>query len=46
MTKPLDIVHIDLFGPTRMKRLNGEQYFMLLFDDYIRMTAVFFLRKK
>jgi hypothetical protein len=39
-------VHIDLVGPTRTKGLNGEQYFMLLVDDYTRMTAVFFLRKK
>jgi hypothetical protein len=43
--KPLDIVHTDLCGPTRMKGLNGEQYFMLLVDDYTRMTTVFFLRK-
>jgi hypothetical protein len=26
MTKPLDIVHIDLCGPTINKGLNGEQY--------------------
>jgi transposase InsO family protein len=44
--KPLDIVHTDLCGPTRTKGLNGEQYFMLLVDDYTRMTVVFFLRKK
>jgi transposase InsO family protein len=29
-----------------MKGLNGEQYFMLLIDDYTRMTAVLFLGKK
>jgi hypothetical protein len=29
-----------------MKGLNGEKYFMLLVDDYTRMTAIFFLRKK
>jgi transposase InsO family protein len=29
-----------------MKGLNGKQYFMLLVDDYTRMTTVFFLRKK
>jgi hypothetical protein len=44
--KPLEIVHTDLCGPTRTKGLNGEQYFMLLIDDYTRMTAVFFLKKK
>jgi hypothetical protein len=40
------IVHIDLVGPTRTKGLKGEQYFMLLVDDYTRMTVVCFLRKK
>jgi hypothetical protein len=29
-----------------MKGLNGEKYFMLLVDDYTRMIAIFFLRKK
>jgi hypothetical protein len=46
MKKPLDIVDIDLCGPTRTKGLNGEQYCMLLIDDYTRMVVVFFLRKK
>jgi transposase InsO family protein len=45
-TKPLEIVHIDLVGPTTTKGLKGERYFMLLVDDYTRMTAVFFLKNK
>jgi hypothetical protein len=45
-TRPLEIVRTDLVGPTRTKGLKGEQYFMLLVDDYTRMTAVCFLRKK
>jgi hypothetical protein len=36
----------DLCGPMRTKGLNGEQYFMLLIDDFTRMTAVCFLKKK
>jgi transposase InsO family protein len=43
-TKPLEIVHIDLVGPTTTKDLKGERYFMLLVDDYTRMTAVCFLK--
>jgi transposase InsO family protein len=42
----LEIVHIDLVGPTRLKGLDGEQYFMLLVDDYTRMIVFFFLKKK
>jgi hypothetical protein len=45
-TRPLEIVHTDLVGPTRTKGLKGEKYFMLLVDDYTRMNAVCFLRKK
>ena len=45
-TKPLEIVHIDLCGPMRTKGLEGELYFMLLIDDYTRMTWVCFLKKK
>jgi hypothetical protein len=45
-TKPLEIVHTDLVGSTRTKGLNGEQYFMLLVDDYTRMIAICFLKKK
>jgi hypothetical protein len=46
MTRPLEIVHTDLVGPTTTKGLKGEKYFMLLFDDYTRMTAVYFLKNK
>jgi transposase InsO family protein len=38
-------VHTDLVGTTRTKGLKGEQYFMLLVDDYTRMTAICFLGK-
>lgn len=30
----------NLCGPTRTSVLNGERYFMLLIDDYSRMTWV------
>ena len=46
MKRPLEIVLTDLVGPTTTKGLKGEKYFMLLVDDYTRMTAVFFLRNK
>jgi hypothetical protein len=45
-TKPLEIVHIDLVGPTATKVLKGERHFMLLVDDYTRMTTVCFLKNK
>jgi hypothetical protein len=39
-------VHTDLVGPTNTKGLKGEKYFMLLVDDYTRMTVIFFLKNK
>ena len=45
-TKPLEIVHIDLVGPTTTKVLKGERYFMLLVDDYTKVTVVYFLKNK
>ena len=45
-TKSLELVHNDMCGPMRTKGLKGELYFMLLVDDYTRMTWVCFLKKK
>lgn len=45
-SKSLEVVHIDLCGPMRTKGLNGEQYFMLLINDYTRIIWVFFLKNK
>jgi hypothetical protein len=45
-TRPLEIVHTDLVGPTTTKGLKGEKFFMLLVDYYTRMTVVFFLMTK
>ena len=43
---PPIIVHTVRCGPTRTKILQGEYYFMLLIDDYTRMTWVTFLKEK
>ncbi len=45
-TSFLELVHTDLCGPSKTKDLKGEQYFMLLIDDYTRMTWVCLLNKK
>jgi hypothetical protein len=45
-TRPPEIVHTDLVGPTKKNGLKGEKYFMFLVDDYTRMTAVCFLKNK
>lgn len=42
----MELVHTNLCGPTRTKSQQGGRYFMLLIDDYSRMTWVTFLREK
>jgi hypothetical protein len=44
--KPLEIVHTDICGSMRTKGMNGEKYFILLIDDYIRIIGVCFVKKK
>ncbi|CAL2270573.1 unnamed protein product [Prunus armeniaca] len=45
-TAPLELVHVDLCGPMRNDSIAGNKYFMLLIDDFSRMTWVYFLRYK
>ena len=44
--KPLQIVHMDLCGPSRKEGTGGECYFMLVIDDFSRLTWVSFPREK
>jgi hypothetical protein len=42
----LELVHTYLWGAARTQTLKGESNFMLLIDDYTRMTWVTFLKEK
>ena len=44
--RPLELIHIDLFGPSRVASLNGSRYAFVLVDDYSRFTWVIFLKHK
>jgi hypothetical protein len=44
--KPLQLVHMDLCGPSRHEGTGKENYFMLIIDDYSRLTWVTFLKEK
>jgi hypothetical protein len=46
LDKPLQIIHMDLCGPSRKEGTGGEHYFMLVIDDFSRLTWVSFLREK
>jgi transposase InsO family protein len=45
-SKPLELLHTNLCGPSRTKILQGERYFMLLINDYTIMTWDTFLNNK
>ena len=42
----MEIVHIDLSGPTKTRGFYDERYFMILVDDFSRMMWVTFLKEK
>ncbi|KAH9792587.1 Integrase catalytic domain-containing protein [Citrus sinensis] len=45
-SKLLELLHIDLFGPSRYASLNGKYYAFAIVDDYSRYTWVLFLANK
>ncbi|CAI7900613.1 unnamed protein product [Closterium sp. NIES-54] len=43
---PLQTLHMDMWGPARVRGQGHEHYFLLAIDDYSRYTTVFPLRSK
>ncbi|CAI7825692.1 unnamed protein product, partial [Closterium sp. NIES-54] len=43
---PLKTLHMDVWGPARVRGQGHERYFLLVVDDYSRYTSVFPLRSK
>ncbi|CAI7916715.1 unnamed protein product [Closterium sp. NIES-54] len=41
---PLQTLHMDVWGPARVRGQGHERYFLLVIDDYSRYTIVFPLR--
>ncbi|GKD92297.1 putative ribonuclease H-like domain-containing protein [Tanacetum coccineum] len=46
ISKPLHMLHMDLFGPTNVKSLMKKSYCLVVTDDFIRFSWVFFLATK
>ncbi|KAK1698754.1 hypothetical protein QYE76_015451 [Lolium multiflorum] len=42
----LELLHVDLFGPTTHASFGGKKYCLVIVDDYSRYTWVFFLKSK
>ncbi|GKA90084.1 putative ribonuclease H-like domain-containing protein, partial [Tanacetum coccineum] len=46
ITKPLHMLHMDLFGPTNVKSLMKKSYCLVVTDDFSRFSWLFFLATK
>ncbi|GKB51211.1 putative ribonuclease H-like domain-containing protein [Tanacetum coccineum] len=46
ISKPLHMLHMDLFGPTNVKSLIKKSHFLVVTDDFSRFSWAFFLATK
>ena len=44
--RPLELLHLDLMGPTIIESLSGKRYILVVVDDFTRYTWVILLRSK
>jgi hypothetical protein len=44
--RPLELLHMDLFGPIAYISISGSKYCLVIMDDYSCFTWVFFLQEK
>ncbi|GJR31709.1 putative ribonuclease H-like domain-containing protein [Tanacetum coccineum] len=44
--KPLELLHMDLFGPVLVESINKKKYCLVVTDDFSRFSWVFFLNTK
>ena len=45
-SRPLELLHLDLLGPTRTDSLGGKRYIMVMVDDFTWYTWIILLRFK
>jgi hypothetical protein len=45
-SRPLKLLHMDLFGPVAYLSIKGSKYGLVIVDDFSRFTWVFFLQDK
>jgi transposase InsO family protein len=45
-TRPLEMLHMDLFGPIAYISIGSNKYGLVIVDDYSCFTCVFFLQDK
>jgi hypothetical protein len=45
-SRPLELLHMGLFGPVAYLSIGGSKYGLVIVDDFSRFTWVFFLQDK
>ena len=45
-SRPLELLHLDLMGPTRIESFRGKRYIMVIVNDFTRYTWVILLKSK
>lgn len=45
-TQPLELLHVDLWGPAPLLSSQGYQYYLSILDDYTSFTWIFSLTTK
>jgi transposase InsO family protein len=45
-SRPLELLHMDLFGPVAYLSIGGSKYGLVIVDDFFRFTWFFFLQDK
>jgi hypothetical protein len=45
-SRPLELLHMDLFGPVAYLSIGGSKYGLVIIDDFSHFTWVFFLQDK
>ena len=45
-TKPLELIHSDVMGPTQTASFGGKRYAIFFTDDATRITRVYFMKAK
>ena len=46
ISRPLELLHLDLMGLTRIESLGGKRYIIVVVDDFTRYTWIILLRSK
>jgi transposase InsO family protein len=45
-SRPLELLHMDIFGPVAYLNIGGSKYGIVIVGDFFRFTWVFFLQDK